>query len=813
MKSSISCVAARRSGRGMIRSLAVGVSLLVLAMTAPAMAQQQRISVAVPAGPLSTALNQLAAQAGLQIGFDSQLVRGKTTTGLSGAYSAEEALRQLLSGTNLHYDFTDGRTVRLVEQEQGDTAATTGGEGTVLETIVVDGGSGGVINADRYVGRSSATGAKTDTPFEETPQSVSTVTEEQIRDRNPQSLTDAIAYTPGARVNAYGVDPRYDSFSVRGFGDVTNIGVFRDNLRQPVAGYGYFLTEPYGIEGISVLRGPSSALYGTSGVGGLYNVISKRPTEETLREVGVQFGTDSLYQGEFDFSGPAGDDGSVLYRLTGIARSADTEFDAVSDDKLFIAPALTWKPNEETKLTILGEYSRSETGGNPAYYNDRLGSVTRFESGDPAFSALDHGMARFGWEFEHALNETFTLRQNARYSTQDITSKYVYTYNGTAHALDPFLIDRGTGYELQTLDAFVIDNQVQARFATGMLDHTMLAGLDFTWTDFSSSTGSGTAAPLDMRAPNYGQPIATPALTSRADQRQLQTGLYLQDQIRVDAWTVTLGGRYDWVSTKTGSTDLTTGVATWRDQQDGQFSGRIGATYETPWGFVPYASYSTAFSPNVGWNTTTSSAFKPTTSTQQEIGVKYLVPDANAVISAAVFNIDQKNGLFYEVIGGVNTQVQRGKLRSRGLELEAVASLDNGVSLSGSYTYTDLKIVEGPAANVGKTVSSVPFHMASLWVHYQMPEDTALAGLSVGAGVRLQGESYGNDANTLTNSARAIVDASLAYDFAAIDPAYKGLKLQVNATNLFNRQDTTCTGGYCYFDPGRSVIGSLKYSW
>lgn len=802
-----------RSGRRIFHMLLTSASLYMVSM-AVATAQQETLKIVVPAGPLSTALNQLALQSKVQIGFDSRITRGKTTPGLSGSYTMDEALRQLLAGSNLQYGFSDDRTVRLVERPSSeDSAANPDGDGTVLGEIRVDGGSGGVINADGYVGLSSATGAKTDTPFAETPQSVSTVTEQQMRDRNPQSLTDAIAYTPGARTDAYGQDPRYDSFFVRGF-NVTNTGVFRDNLRQPVAGYGYFLTEPYGIEGISILRGPSSALYGATGAGGLYNVITKRPTDETLREVETQFGTDDRYQGQFDFSGPVReDDDSFLYRLTGVARKSGTEFEAVDDDVAFIAPALTWKPDEDTKLTLLGEYSHSETGGNPAYYNDAPGHVSQYESGDPAFSALDHDMARFGWEFEHAFGDGLTFRQNARYSTQDATSKYVYTYDGTAHAADPSLIDRGTGYERQSLDAFVIDNQLEAKFQTGQLDHTVIGGVDFAWVDFVSYAGYGAADPLDTNNLNYGDPIATPALTSRTDQRQLQTGLYLQDQIRYDAWTLTMGGRYDWVSTKTDNTDLTSGAVTSLDQDDGEFSGRIGATYETPWGFVPYASYSTAFSPNVGWNSTTNAPFNPTTSTQQEIGVKYLVPDANMVVTAAFFNIDQENGLFYEVVNGVNTQVQRGKLRSRGVELEAVASLDNGLSISGSYTYTDLKILEGPDETVDNYVSSVPFHMASLWLHYQLPESTMLHGLAIGAGARFQGKSYGNDANTLENSARVLFDASVSYDFAALDPAYKGLKLQVNANNLFDRRETTCTSGYCYLDPGRSVIGSIRYTW
>ncbi|MDP9588867.1 UNVERIFIED_ORG: iron complex outermembrane receptor protein [Shinella zoogloeoides] len=793
--------------------LGAGIPAAAVMTAKPAIAQDAARDISIPASPLSRALNQLASQSGIHIGFESATVAGKTTPGLTGRYTAPDALAALLSGTGLYYDFSNSHTATVLASSP-QTASAVGSDagGSTLEAIIVDGGSGGVINADGYVGKSSATGAKTDTPFVETPQSISSVTEKQMVDRNPKSLLDAIAYTPGARVSAYGTDPRFDSFFVRGF-NLTNTGVFRDNLRQPVAGYGYFLTEPYGIEGISILRGPSSALYGATGAGGLYNVITKRPTEETLREAAVQWGTDQRYQGQFDLSGAFNDNDALFYRLTGVARAADTEFSSVSDDKLYLAPGLTWKPEEGTRLTLLGEYSRSQTGGNPGYYNDAYGHVSPFQADDPAFSDLDHKQGRFGWEFEHAFDETFTFRQNARYSKQDIDSKYVYTYNGVAHAADPTLIDRGTGYELQTLDAFVIDNQLEAKFDTGAVEHTLLGGVDFTWAKFSSTTGYGAASPLNTLVPNYGDIIATPDLTSRSDQKQLHAGLYMQDQLRYDAWTLTLGGRYDWVSTSTTTTDLASGTSTSMKQTDGEFSGRVGLTYETPFGIVPYASLSTAFSPNIGISAVTGSPFKATTSTQQEVGVKYLLPDDNAMITSSLFNIDQDNGLFYEVINGINTQVQRGKLRSRGVELEAVASLDDGLSLAASYTYTDLRIREGNAATKGNFVSSVPFNMASLWVHYAMPEDTPLHGLGLGAGVRFIGSSYGDDTNTLINGARALVDASVSFDFKAINPEFDGLSLQVNATNLFNRRDTTCTGGYCYLDTGRSVLGTLRYTW
>lgn len=809
----------RLRNRSLLLALTVTTALVAIsAIAAPAAAQTAntaaRTNFNIRPQPLSEALVQFSNATGLQLFFNMDLARGLQSPGVQGSLSRTEALNRILSGSGLQYSFTNATTVtiRRNEQRSQNSGVPPVEGGIMLDEIQVDGGSGGVITASGYVGRSSATGTKTDTPFVETPQSISSVTEKQLEDRKPQSLLEAISYTPGVRVNAYGTDPRYDSFFVRGF-NITNTGVFRDNLRQPTAGYGIFMTEPYGIEGISILRGPSSALYGATGAGGLYNVITKRPTMTPLREIGIQYGTYDRRQAQFDLSGPVEGVDTLYYRLTGVGRVAGTEFKSVPDDRVYIAPALTWKPNEDTKLTILGEYSRAKTGGSPGYYNDYYGHVTRIESGDPAYGGMTHEQARIGWEFEHRINDTFTVRQNARYSTQDIDAKYVYTYNGAAHALDPTLIDRGSGRDVQRLDAFVIDNQLQTKISTGPLDHTILTGVDITWTRFRASSGTGTAPPLNMLIPNYGGYIAPVALTSLASQRQMQTGVYVQDQIRLGGWTLTVGGRHDWVSTKTETTDLTTATLTSAQQDDRAFSGRVGLSYKTPFGLVPYVSFSTAFSPNIGWNKTTQSTFKSTTSVQQEIGVKYLLPDTNIMLTAALFNVDQKNGIFYEVINGINMQVQRGKLRSRGVELEAVASLDNGVSFAASYTYTELKVLEGPSTTVGKYVSSVPLHTASLWTNYKLPTDSVLYGLSGGVGARLTSSSYGDDKNSLKNSARAVFDASLRFDFEAVSPQLKGVSLQVNATNLFNRRDTTCTSGYCYPDPGRTVLGSLKYTW
>ena len=298
-----------------------------------------------------------------------------------------------------------------------------------LEEVTVEGSQNtqtGPITADGYVATSSSSATKTDTLILETPQSISTVTQQQLEDRKPQTLLDAVSYTPGVRIGGYGFDPRYDAFTIRGI-DVTYTGVFREGLRQVNSPNGLFRLEPYGLEGITILRGPAASIYGASSTGGIVDLISKRPTFLPFREVEVQTGSYGRIQGNFDLSGPVTSDNTLFYRLTGLVRDAGTEIGAVPDDRVFIAPALTWKPTDATTLTILGEYMDATTGGTAAYLNnyatDAAGNptslsigATRVFAGDKRYNDFRQQQGRIGYEFEHRFNDMFTLRQHTRFS-------------------------------------------------------------------------------------------------------------------------------------------------------------------------------------------------------------------------------------------------------------------------------------------------------------------------------------------------------------------------------------------------------------
>ncbi len=672
-------------------------------------------------------------------------------------------------------------------------AAANSQEATMLDRLVVEAESDDILVQDGYVAHQDRIGTKVDTPIAEIPQAISVITQDQIEDQRPRTLNEALTYTASANPNSFGFDSRYDAFSLRGFPAYYN-GIFRDGLRQYNGPSAWFKTEPYGIEGLTVLKGPASSLYGVSGPGGIVNLVTKRPKEETFREVEILGGTHDRYQAAFDFSGPVNDEGTLLYRLTGLGRLAGTDLPGYSDDKFYIAPAFTIKPDEDTKLTVLGEYSQALTGATAFFHNPSYGTVSDIYAGDPDWNDFLGRQGRIGYEFEHRFNDVVTVRQNLRYHMVDADLKY--------SGFNPAPPDRYWGRYKEDVASLVVDNMVQFEFDTGPVQHTALLGFDYAWSEYDAKASSSVVSVDDIRS--------QPFYFSGA-QEMKQYGLYAHDQLWWNGWTLFLSGRYDWVDST--STDY---LMTETEQDDSAFSGRVGLSYRTEWGVIPYANYSTSFSPNLGFVydsvTDERRVARPTRGEQIEVGVKYEVPDTNAVLGIAYFDISQKDGTVLDgTFDDAGNQRQRQlDLRSRGIELEASASFDNGFGLIASYTFMKMEIEKGAAGTQGNELSATPNHILSLWGHYEF-DHGPLTGLGLGAGVRYVGESFGDDLNTFKNDDRAFIDAAISYDFGARNPDLEGLMLQVNAKNLLDTRKPICTAGNCYVDEGRSVFASLRY--
>lgn len=634
---------------------------------------------------------------------------------------------------------------------------------TALEEIVVTG--------------QTTAATKTRTAIADIPSSVSLIDNRRLEDRRPLTLNEALGYVPGVNVGAYGYDTRYDAFFIRGF-QGTYTGVFRDGLRQLNSPSGLYRNEHYGIESLSVLRGPASVLYGASGAGGLVDIRSKRPAADDFTEVEAQVGSYDRYQVNFDASRTLSD--TLAGRLTAVARDSETSLSGFPDDRLFIAPALTWRLGARTSVTVLGDYMTSLTGGSAAFYNDADG-ITDIPLSDPRFNDFDHEQWRLGYEAEHRFDNGLSLHQNLRYHEIDVDLEYAYVIDPTPP------VTRASGIAADDVRSFGVDNQARYDLMAGGARHRLLAGVDYNHVRYRSAEGYG-AVPATGEVP-------TPALTEAARQTFRQTGVYVQDQLEVGRLGIVAGLRYDWLDADT----LRYGAAI--GQQDEALTGRIGATWDFDGGITPYANWSSSFEPNIGLLIDGTPA-SPTRAEQVEAGVKYQLPGRRVLLTAAVFDIRQEDGVVFDASSGINQQVQL-DLRSRGLELEASARLADGLDLTAAYAFTDVEIERGAQGTDGNTLSATPEHSGSVWIDWASP----VPGLGLGGGLRYFGESFGNDQNTIENGDRLFADAVLHYDL----PSVEGVRLQLNAKNLFDERGVTCAAGYCYRDEGRNVVATVSY--
>lgn len=694
------------------------------------------------------------------------------------------------------------------------------------ETMVVsaDGGSG--VEAESAWGpaptvaaKRSATGTKTDTPIEKNPQSISVVTREEMEMRNVTSVKGAFNYTPGVLTGNRGSSDVIDALSIRGFSE-TNTNQYLDGLKLQGDNYSEFAIDPYFLERAELLRGPVSVLYGKSNPGGVVSLVSKRPTQETLREVQFQMGNDNLFSTGFDFGGALDDDGVYSYRLTGQARSQDAQQAMNKEKRYTIAPAFSWRPDDRTRIDLLTYFQNEpETG----YYGwlPRQGTVvpitradgsqyklpTNFDEGEQS-NKISRNTKMVGYNAEHSFNDTWTLRQNLRYA--DLRTDYRSIYgNGFLPATQE--ITRGSAVSEEKLNQLAVDTQAQAKFATGQVDHTLLLGVDFQRTRNDIDAQFGTASSLNAVNPQYGNNSVTPFGPYQHLNKQRQTGLYAQDQMEWNRWVLTLGGRYDYAMNSVYDR-----VADSVDRQNDQaFTWRGGLNYVFDNGIAPYFSYSEAFIPNAG-STYDGQAFDPSRAKQYEAGVKYVPKDRPVVLTAALYQLTKTKNLTADPDPDRTLfSVQSGEIRSRGVELEAKAALNANVNLTASYTYTDAEYTEDTQLK-GKTPVQVPKHMASLWSDYTFHE-TALSGVTLGAGVRYVGESQGlYSTGTEQNqnfkvAGYTTVDAALKYDLGRF--GLPGSTVGVNVNNLFDRDYVaSCYREYaCYWGAERQIVGTATF--
>lgn len=800
-------------------SLMVAVSSAALAQPVAATLQSHAYSIAP--GLLEDALTQFARNAGLVLSFDPALVRGLRSGGLDGAYSVEAGFARLLSDSGLQAQRRSGDTWILVKVPDAPTLDPVRVPGGPLNALVPEVG---------YVANASSSATKTDTPLLEMPQSVSVITREQISQMGAHTLNQVLRYTPSIAPEMRGATgTRSDSFHLRSFSSTT----YLDGLRI----YGGPQVDAWRLERVDVLKGPSSVMYGEGDPGGLVNMTSKRPLAEARREIELENGTYGYRRVGFDVTGPLDTRGRYLYRLVGAGYRSDGQLRDTRERRYFVSPAFTWRPNTDTSLTVLTHFQHDPAMGSDGSVSpvrtllkapDGIQLPPDFYDGDANFEKSDRKSYSLGYVFDHRFNDTFRVTQRMRWTgsrnkTRKVTSAWGPQWGYTDSRY--LYRNRSASVSDEAVGALTLDTSLQARFNTGVFAHTVLAGLDYQHIRTHTLSGSGRAPMLNVLMPDNHQDIPMPAFSKDATSMRYQTGLYVQDQIRIRRLSVLLSGRYDWSRQLSANTSLATGRRNTGSAVRAQaFTGRVGAIYRLDNGVAPYLNYSESFQPlgMTGWNDV---PFKPVRGSQYEAGVKYQPPGANTMVSVAAFDIRLANMPTTDldpthVCRGRPCSIQSSEIRTRGVELEAKTEPLRGLTLLAGYSLQDsFYSKSNPDSSgfnqKGKKSTVTPTHQASAWAHYQLQRGS-LAGLGVGGGARYLGTSWADSANTLKVPAVTLFDLRLDYDLGRATPALKGMEIALTVQNLFDRQYiASCLSSisWCWYGYQRSVNASLHYRW
>ena len=691
------------------------------------------------------------------------------------------------------------------------------------------------VNAYRTTTHTSGA-TKTDTQIAETAQSVSVIAREELDARGVQNLNEAMRYVAGVALESSGIDNRVDDFRIRGFdaGSWSN-NVTVDGMRAPQGSqWNRTMVDSWNLERVEVLKGPSAVMYGQVAPGGMVNQVSKTPQPDQPQVLRVGIDGHGQYSTAFDVGAGTQDD-RHLFRLVGLYRDGATQIDHTDQEHWFLAPSYTFQIAEKTRLTLLGLYQRDD-GGSTYQFLPMAGTLVatpygRMKNdtfiGEPGWNTYDRTIWTAGYLFEHAFGKDWTLSQSARHTDVESLFRTVVT-NGGLNA-DGRTQNRRATWGTGDSQGETVDTRLTGRFATGALRHTVLFGVDWQKADWEGARGAmANPLPIDIFAPVYTGYVPVTTSISHSGGINRQTGAYLQDQVALGKWRFTLGGRYDWTEDDTWSQsyNAVTGVYGARVPtlvENEAFTANAGVLYVADNGFAPYLSYSESFQPS-GSNVNLSYArtpFDPVTGKQWEAGVKYQPAGFDGLVTLSAYDLRQQNILTNDpdpahntcgTTGSSQCQVQDGEGRVRGVELEGRITPLEGFSVIGAATWMDSEITRSNNGYLGKQLAMVPDWTAALWADYTF-HGGGLEGLSLAAGVRYNGESYGDSANAILIPSYTLWDAAIRYDAGRIGAV--GTQFALNVSNLADKQFvSTCSGvSSCFYGTGRTVTATARFTW
>ena len=632
--------------------------------------------------------------------------------------------------------------------------------------------------AKTYLKKRISSATKTDTRIRDIPQSISVITEEQIKDQSLLGLIDAIKYSPGV-IAGQGEGNR-DSVWFRGNQSTSDL--FVDGVRDDVQYY----RDLYNIDRVEVLMGPNGMIFGRGGVGGVINRVTKEAHWENKNELRMQGGTYDHKRSSIDLN--SGINETLAIRINAMIEDSGSFRQGVESEKKAINPTFTFKPSDKTKVVVGMEYfndKRTNDRGIPSVSDglqSRPYSTSRSTFFGNASQSPNEAIVKNGYAIiDHIFDNGMSVKNTTRFSDYDKYYQNVYAYssvqtNGTL-TIDGY-------YDNTQRQNFFNQTDLTYNFKTGSVSHNLLMGLEIGLQENENFrilatpiTGVNASNPFALLTFNSSRSRNTSTDISNQ-------AIYLQDQIYLSKqFQIIAGLRYDKFKTKFNDSVTTSNSANVNDQF---ISPRVGLVYKPIEPVSLYTNYSLSYLPRTGEQLTslTSSikSFDPEKFTNIEAGIKYDLLQSFS-ISSSIYRLERSKMAITDPSSPTNTIIVDGQV-TKGFELGVAGKLFDSYSMYGGYTYQDAEITKNQGTGdaqitSGTPLGHVPKHTFSLWNKYEL-NDTWSAAL----GVVSRSDMF---AATPTVSTAVKLPGYARLDAAIYANINKQTKLQLNIENLLDK--------------------------
>ncbi|MEY3375604.1 MAG: hypothetical protein RLZZ497_968, partial [Pseudomonadota bacterium] len=631
--------------------------------------------------------------------------------------------------------------------------------------------------AKTYLKKTTSTATKTDTRIRDIPQSISVITEEQIKDQSLLGLKDAIQYSPG--VMAGQGEGNRDSIWFRGNQSTSDL--FVDGVRDDVQYY----RDLYNIDRVEVLMGPNGMIFGRGGVGGVINRVVKEAAWENKNEIKIQGGAYDHKRSSVDLNNRI--DETLAVRVNAMIEDSGSFRQGVESERKAINPTFTFKPSDKTKVVVGMEYfndKRTSDRGIPSVDNGLKSypySTSRSTFFGNASQSPNEAIVKNGYAIiDHTFDNGVSVKNHTRFSDYDKYYQNVYANSQVSNGL----VTIDGYYDNTQRQNFFNQTDLTYNFKTGSVSHKLLTGLEIGLQENQNYRIVNSGSDPTPLASNPYALLNWQSTKSRNTATDIYNqAIYFQDQIYLnEQFQIIAGLRYDKFKTKFNDSVAPANSATINDQF---ISPRVGLVYKPIEPVSLYTNYSLSYLPRTGEQLTslTSSikSFDPEKFTNIEAGIKYDLLQSFS-ISSAIYRLERSKMAITDPSNSSNTIIVDGQV-TKGFELGVAGKLFDSYSMYGGYTYQDAEITKNQGGSTpiasGATLGHVPKHTFSLWNKYEINETWSAA-----LGVVSRSDMY---AATPTTTTAVNLPGYTRLDAAIYANINKQTKLQLNIENLLDK--------------------------